>query len=221
MKIIRLIVAALFVTAFASISTFAQTGPSGAAKPNATQTTPANTNVNIPASKIAFIDSRYFTSEKEGITRFITAVKTLEREFQPRQQELDTIGKRIQALKDEIEKLAKSPVVDQKTILAKQEEAESLQRDGEYKQKAAQAAYQKRYGEIVGPIEEDINNFLMAFAKQRGISFLIDLGTENSRNIIPVDASLDVTKTFIAEYNIKNPGTAASTTTPGTGTPRP
>lgn len=217
MKIFRLIVAALFVTAFASISTFAQ---AGGAKPPATQTTPA-TNASIPATKIAFIDSRYFTSEKEGVTRFIAAMKTLEREFQPRQQELDTIGKKIQALKDEIEKLAKSPVVDQKTILAKQDEAESLQRDGEYKQKAAQAAYQKRYSEVVGPIEEDINNSLLAFAKQRGVTFLIDLGTENSRNIIPVDPSADVTKAFIAEYNAKNPGAAASTSTPGTGTPRP
>lgn len=218
MKIFRLIVAALFVTAFASISTFAQ---AGGAKPPATQTTPANTNANIPATKIAFIDSRYFASEKEGIARFIAAVKTIDREFQPRQLELDTIGKKIQALKEEIEKMAKSPVVDQKAILAKQDEAESLQRDGEYKQKAAQAAYQKRYGEVVGPIEEDINNSLMAFAKQRGVTFLIDLGTENSRNIIPVDPNADVTKAFIAEYNIKNPGTAASTTTPGTGTPRP
>lgn len=219
MKIFRLIVAALFVTAFASISTFAQ---AGGTKPPATQTTPANANANVPTSKIAFVDTRFFASEKEGITRFIAAVKTLEREFQPRQQELDTIGKKIQALKDEIERLAKNPaVVDQKTILAKQDEAESLQRDGEYKQKAAQAAYQKRYGEIVGPIEDDISNSLVAFAKQRGISFLINLGVESSVNIIPVDPSLDVTKAFIAEYNTKNPGAAASTTTPGTGTPRP
>jgi Skp family chaperone for outer membrane proteins len=223
MKIIRLIVAALFVTAIASISAFAQGGATKtpATQTQPTQTAPANTNVNVPVIKIAFIDSRYFSVEKEGITRYLIAAKNLEREFKPRFDELQQLAAQIQAKQDEIQKLANSPVVDQKTIQIKQEEGQRMERDFKYKQEEAKALFQRKQRETLGPIEDDISKALMAFAKQRGITALVDLGTEASIPWIMVDPSLDITKAFIAEYNAKNPGTSASTTTPGTTPTRP
>lgn len=223
MKFIRLVVATLFVTTILSVSAFAQTGP--AAKPPATQPTqtPANTNVNIPVSKIAFIDTRAFLDEKEGITRYINAARNLDREFKPRYDELQQLATRLQALQDEIQKLANAPggIVDQKTIQAKNDEGARLERDFKYKQEDAKAAFAKREREVLGPIEEDISKALTAFVKQRGITSLVNLGTEASIPWMIVDPNAEITKAFIVEYNQKNPGTSASTTTPGATTGRP
>lgn len=222
MKFIRLVVATLFVTTILSVSAFAQGG--NTAKPPATQPTqtPANTNVNIPVSKIAFIDTRAFLDEKEGITRYLSAAKNLDREFKPRYDELQQLAAKIQALQEEIQKLANNPaVVDPKTIQAKQEEGQRLERDFKYKQEDAKAAFAKREREVLGPIEEDISKALTAFVKQRGITSLVNLGTEASIPWMIVDPSAEITKAFIVEYNQKNPGASASTTTPGAATGRP
>jgi len=211
MKNIRLIVAAIFVVALASIPAFAQGGT--AAKTPATTPAPANTNVNIPASKIALVNTSFFADEKEGIARYITAARALEREFQPRQTELEGIAKRIDALREEIQKLANSPVVDQKTIQAKQEEGARLEREFKFKQEGAKADFEKRKRELLAPIEQDIGTALVNFAKQRGVTTLLDVANEAAAALfIFADPGMDITKAFIAEYNAKNPGTSASTT---------
>ena len=221
MKIIRLIVAVLFVTAVASISAFAQGGATKtpATQTPATQTAPAT--VNVPASKMAIINSAYFGDEKEGIIRYVNELKKLDREFQPRQKELEDMAKRYQALADEIAKLQGVAVADVKAIQAKQEEAQRLERDYKYKQEEYKAALNKRSADVLGPIQQDIGNALEAFAKQRGITWVIDVGVENPLPIFVIDKNTDITKAFIAEYNTKNPGTSASTTTPGTTPTRP
>ncbi len=210
MKNIRLIVATIFVVAFASIPAFAQGGT--AAKPPAITSAPPTT-VNVPASKIALVNTSAFADEKEGIARYISAAKTLEREFQPRQTELEGIAKRIDALREEIQKLANLPVVDQKTIQTKQEEGQRLEREFKFKQEDAKAAFEKRKRDLLGPIEQDIGTALVNFAKQRGVTTLFDVANEAAATLfIFADPGMDITKAFIAEYNTKNPGTSASTT---------
>lgn len=220
MKIIRLSVVSLMMVAFASISAFAQ---GGAAKPPATQQTQAaNTNVNIPVSKIAFVDTRYFLDEKEGITKYLNAAKNLEREFKPRYDELQQIQTKLQALEAEIQKLLANPnLVDQKTVQAKQEEGQRLQRELKFKQEEGNAVFERRKREVLGPIEQDISKALEAFVKSRGITTLINLGTEASIPFMMVDPNAEITKAFIADFNSKNPGTSASTTTPGATPARP
>ena len=63
---------------------------------------PAQTAVNVPESKIALIYSDAFLDAKTGIARFNTLMTTLNREFQPRQTELQGLQQRIQTLTDDI-----------------------------------------------------------------------------------------------------------------------
>ena len=217
MKTIRLIVATLFVVSIASISAFAQGGNAKTPATQPTQSTPAN--VNIPVAKIAFIDTRYFLDEKEGITLYVNAAKSLNREFTPLNEELQQIANRIDALKAEIQKLVDNPqLVDPKTIQAKQEEGLRLERDFKYKKEEAAAKYNKRQREVLGPIEENVSRALEAFVKQRGITSVVNYGVEASIPWIYFDPNADITKAFIAEFNQKNPGTSASTSAP-TGRP--
>ena len=209
MKIFRLFVATLFIATIAAVSAFAQaTGP---AKPPVSA--PAQATGPVPAAKIAIVNTQAFDDEKTGITRFVAALKSLQREFQPRQTELQNMDTRIKAIADEISKT--QSVADPNALRLKREEAEKLQRDLEYKKKDYEAAAAKRYEEVVGPISQDIGNALNAFAKQRGITMILDLSKQAMyESILTVDPSMDVTAAFITEYNSKNPATA-STASPG------
>jgi Skp family chaperone for outer membrane proteins len=204
MKHFRLIAATLMLAAMIAVSASAQTRPAA--------TTPARpaapSNAPLPDTRIAFIDTGAFGEEKVGITRFVNAMKSLEREFQPRQTELNTIQTRIKAIADELNKLsAGSAVVDQKTIQAKQDEGERLQRDLKYKQDQADADFKKRYTDIVSPISQDIGKALDQFANQRGITMILDI-SKLAPAILTVNPAMDVTTTFINEYNSTHPATA-------------
>jgi Skp family chaperone for outer membrane proteins len=214
MRNFRILAAAMLLAAIFAVSVSAQTRPAaGTARPAAPQqTTPAAPAGPVPDTKIAYINTEAFGDEKVGITRYVTAVKGLEREFQPRQTELNTMQNRIKAIADEITKLSGSSVVDPKTIQAKQDEGERLQRDLKYKKEQADADFSKRYEEVVTPISQDIGNALTQFATQRGITMIIDI-SKLAPAILTANKNMDVTQAFIAEYNSK-PSTASA----GTGT---
>ncbi|MDT4895649.1 MAG: hypothetical protein QOH25_726 [Acidobacteriota bacterium] len=208
MRNIRILAAAIMLAAIIGVSASAQTRP--AATPATRPAAPAASNAPVPDTKIAFIDTSAFGDEKGGITRYVAAVKSLEREFKPRQDELNTMQTRIKALADEIGKLSGSAVVDPKTIQAKQDEGERLQRDLKYKKEQADADFAKRYQDVVSPISADIGKSLDSFAQQRGITMILDI-SKLAPAILTVNPAMDVTAAFIAEYNSK-PQTASAGT---------
>ncbi|HEX8844036.1 MAG TPA: OmpH family outer membrane protein [Pyrinomonadaceae bacterium] len=209
MKTVRLFAAALMLAALLALSASAQTRPAtGTTRPAGTPATAPASNAPVPDTKIAFIDTGAFGEEKGGIVRYVNAMKSLEREFKPRQDELNTMNARIKALADEISKTAN--VADPKTIQAKNDEGERLQRDLKYKKEQADADFAKRYQEVVGPISQDIGKALDQFATQRGITMILDI-SKLAPAVLTVNPAMDVTTAFIAEYNSKNPATAAST----------
>lgn len=212
MNRIRLIAAAMMLAAVLAISASAQTRPGAAApRPATPQTTPPAVNTGpVPDTKIAYIDTSAFGEEKGGITRYVNAMKSLEREFQPRQTDLNNIQARLKAIADEISKLSGNSVVDPKTIQAKQDEGEKLQRDLKYKKEQADADFQKRYKEVIEPISEDISKSLNQFASQRGITMILDI-SKLAPVILTANPAMDVTAAFITEFNAK-PATASAAT---------
>lgn len=214
MRNFRILAAAMMLAAIFAVSVSAQTRPAaGTARPATPQQTPAAAPTGpVPETKIAYINTEAFGDEKVGITRYVTAVKALEREFQPRQTELNNMQTRIKTIADEIGKLSGSSVVDPKTIQAKQSEGERLQLDLKYQKEKADADFSKRYEEVVTPISQDIGNALTQFATNRGITMIIDI-SKLAPAILTANKNMDVTQAFIAEYNSK-PSTASA----GTGT---
>lgn len=209
MRNIRILAAAIMLAAIVAVSASAQTRPAGT--PATTRpAAPAASNAPVPDTKIAFIDTGAFGADQGGITRYVAAVKSLEREFKPRQDELNGMQNRIKALADEIGKLSGNAVVDPKTIQAKQEEGERLQRDLKYKKEQADADFAKRYQDVVSPISTDIGKALDTFAQQRGLTMILDI-SKLAPAILTVNPAMDVTAAFIAEYNSK-PQTASTGT---------
>ena len=212
MNINRLLAAAAFAAAI-SVSPVAQTRPAApASQPPATTTQPQATGV-VPESKIALIYSNAFLDQKTGIARFNSLMTTLNREFQPRQTELNQLQQRIQTSQDEITKL-QSPgsavPVDPKSLQAKVETLEQLKKEYQRKGEDAETAYQKRQGEIFAPLQSDIEKALEAFAKQRGINVIIDASRVP---LVYASDSIDITRAFINDFNAKNPATASVTPT--------
>lgn len=207
MRIFRLIAASLFLAAIAALPAYGQ----GATRPASPAPSQGGSNGDVGNAKIAVIYTEAFFDTKQGIARFNTLLTNLNREFQPRQTELDGMRTRITQLTDEIQKQQGAGVVDQKSLQAKADQLDQLKKDYQRKGEDATAAYTKRRTEIFGPLQEDIGKQLEAFAKQRGITVIID-GSQVP--MVYAADNIDITRAFIQEYNSKNPATA-STAAPG------
>jgi len=180
----------------------------------------AQTGAAQPAGtgKIALINTYAFGDEKAGIAKFRNALGTLETEFKPINDELKTMGTRYQTLAADIQKMQQSnPAVpvDQKAVQSKVDEYQSLETNIKRKQEDAKARYERRYSEVVGPVYGDIIKAMNDFAKQKGYAVILDGAKLEEANILlGFDDKYDVTKDFIAFYNTRPAGTAATTATP-------
>ena len=172
-------------------------------KPVASQPAPSATAA-VPDTKIAFVDTTEFGDEKTGIKRYVNAVKTVQLEFKPTTDDLLNLQNRIKAIADEITKLSGNAVVDPKTIQAKPDEGERLQREFKYKKEQLDADFEKRYGEVVGPISADIGKALDQYLLQHGLTMILDI-SKLAPAVLTMNPAMDITQSFIAEYNSKNP----------------
>jgi outer membrane protein len=203
MKIARFS-AAVAVLTVAAYCVSAQQKPTTSAAPPATA--PQQTTVAVPDSKMAMIYSDAFLDQKTGIARFNSLLGTLNREFQPRQAELQGLQTKINTLGKEIEDT--QSVADPNAIRQKRDQLTQLQTELKRKGEDAEAAYNKRRQEIFLPLQQDIGKALEAFAKARGITVIVD-GSQVP--VVYAADSIDITRAFINDFNSKNPATASVT----------
>lgn len=195
----------------------AATPTPGAARPTipAPSTPPAaDTSVALPTSKMAVIYTDLFLDPKAGIAKFNSVVTKLNGEFQKLKDEINGMQTRAQTLEAEINKLREAPAgtpIDQKSLQAKIDQLEQMKKDIQRKGEDAQAAYNRRRQELFTPLQDEIGKALEAFAKARGINVIIDAAQVP---LLYAADSIDITRAFIADFNSKNPVTAATTTPP-------
>jgi Skp family chaperone for outer membrane proteins len=213
MKVIRATAAVAFFVALTAASVSAQTRPGAGTgtqpRPAVTPapTAPSSAAVSVPDSKVALIDSSAFADEKQGILKFVSALKRVNAEFQPRQTELQNLDQQIEKAKTDLQKAA--PVQDAKVTQQQQEKIALMEKDYKRKGEDAQLAFNKRLEDVLGPIYEDIGKALDGFAKARGITLILDV--TKIQGIVSAADAMDITRAFIAEYNSKNPATASLT----------
>ncbi len=201
-----LFVATLALTSASAQQTTRPTAGAPASTPAATTTSGASS-----ANGIAIVNTAAFGDPKSGITRLVNALSGVEREFQPRRTELQGLRQRIQAIADDVQKT--QSVAQPAEIDRKRQQAEQLQLELTRKGEDAESAFRRRVQEVVTPIENDINTALTAFARQRNLSMVLNV-SQLQGVVLLLNDSMDLTRDFIAEYNRRNPATAAATTTP-------
>jgi Skp family chaperone for outer membrane proteins len=204
MKIRKTIFAAAFA-ALAAVAASAQTQPA-ATRPAAS---PAQTAAAIAEGKFAIIDTDAFSDQASGIKRLVAAFQTVEREFKPRRDEIQGLRTRYDALVKQINDTQK--VADQKALAALADQADALKSDIERKQQDGQKALDRRVQELTGPVYQDIGQALQAYAKARGLSVVFDV-SKMQGVVMVVNDGIDITGAFIADYNQRNPATAAAAT---------
>jgi Skp family chaperone for outer membrane proteins len=202
MNIVRFFAAVALLTTFAVCASAQQKPAPSAAAPAASQAT-----VAVPDSKIAMIYSDAFLDPKTGIAKFNSLLTTLNREFQPRQTELQNLQTRINTLTKEINDT--QSVADPNAIRQKRDQLDQLNTEIKRKSEDAEAAYNKRRQDIFMPLQQEIGKALETFAKARGITVIVD-GSQVP--VVYAADSIDITRAFINEFNSKNPATAAVTT---------
>lgn len=197
MRTFRLIAVSVFFAAIFAVSALAQTTATG---------------------KIGLINTQAFDDAKAGITKYVTALNTLETEFKPTFTELQTLGTKIQALEKElagyrqlINENKKVPISDA-DLAKKAEDYDKSLREYKYKEEQAKASYQRREQIVMGPIRQDIGNAIQEYTKKNGFSIMLDVGKlDNAGLILGLDETADVTKAFITFYNAR-PATTATVT---------
>ena len=193
MKIFRAIAAVAFFAVISVGSVFAQP------RPTTPSTTPASGS--MPDARIALVNTEDFADEKTGIVRLVAAMKRVDGEFQPRRTELQTLQQQIEKATADLNKAA--PVQDPKVTAQQNEKIEQLKKDFQRKGEDAQAAYQKRLQDVLGPVYDEIGKALDAYAKAHGITLILDV--TKIQGILSASESLDITRAFITEFNSKNP----------------
>jgi len=190
--------------------------PTPAAQPNTAATTPqtAAPTVALPMSKMAVIYTDLFLDQKVGIAKFNAVLNKLNGEFQKTKDDLSQSQNRAQTLEAEIGKLQNVPEgapIDQRALQSKIDQLDQLKKDLQRKGEDAQASYNRRRQELFTPLQDEIGKALEVFAKARGITIIIDAAQVP---LLYAADSTDITRAFIADFNSKNPVTAATATTP-------
>ncbi|MCP9496348.1 MAG: OmpH family outer membrane protein [Pyrinomonadaceae bacterium MAG19_C2-C3] len=203
-KIRNLFIAASAV-AFLSTTAFAQ-APTAARPTTAAPQTAASGDM-----KFAVVYTEQFLDPKGGINRLISATTTLNREFEPRGAELQTMSQNLEKIATQIR--TTQAVAKPEEIQRLREQAEGIELEMKRKSEDGQRALAKRQGELMSPLQTNINNALVEFAKQRGYAGILN-GSQLPGIFILIDNKIDITDAFIADYNAKNPATAAAVTTP-------
>jgi len=201
MKIFRAIAAVAFLAVISAGSVLAQPRTTTPASPAPTQTGA------LPETKIALVNTDDFADEKTGITRLVSAMKRVDGEFQPRRTELQTLQQQIEKATADLTKA--QPLQDAKVSQQQADKIEGMKTEFKRKGEDAQAAYQKKLQEVLGPVYDDIGKALDAYAKAHGITLILDV--TKIQGILSASESLDITRPFITEFNSKNPATASLT----------
>ena len=204
MKLIPSILTAAFailVPISASAQTAAGRQPATSAPRPAASATAPSTFV-IPDGKIAIVDTEAFADPKAGITRLIRAFDAVNAEFKKTSDDLQRMRAQYEQLGKDI--AATQDLEKQSARNAKIEQAEALKKDIERKAQDAQSAYQKKLRETTQPIYDDISPALQAFARERGVNVIFDV-SKLGQVMFVVNDTVDLTRAFIADYNLRNP----------------
>ena len=149
-------------------------------------------------AKVGFINSSQFSQPTGGINRLTAAMRLVDSEFKQRRDDITASIARLNALQKDAGNLP------QAQLLARRDQAQTLQIEITRKQEDARVAYSKRFSQLTDPIYKSMNDSLKAFAKARGFDVLID-ASKFPDGVMVVNESADLTGPFIRDFNSKNP----------------
>lgn len=159
---------------------------------------------NTASAKVVVVDIEMFSDSTKGIRRLVEKYSLLDREFKPRRDEIAEMTARYDKLTKEIRDTQAVAAPDD--LSRRLAEAETLKRSIERKREDGQRDLDRRVKELTEPIYTQLNTALQAFARERNIDIILDM-SKLSGSALVVNQQVDITDSFIADFNSKNPVT--------------
>lgn len=161
------------------------------------------------ASKIVIVDTVAFFNEKSGITRIVTAAKTLSTELTPKRSQYEQTVAKLQQVEKEVtafrDNVAKGIPIDERAAQAKVDELERLKREGKYQEDDYNNLAQTRQRQIVGPEYSAALKALDEYVRTKGYGMVFDVSKDQNGILIFATEQYNITKDFIAFYNARPP----------------
>ncbi len=195
-----------------ALSTLALAQAGGAA-PAPTPATPAP-----PPIKVGIINIQAAIAySNEGIRDF----SALQKKFEPKQNEINTLNKEIEELKKQLQAQASVGSDESRANLARtiEQKQKMLQRTAE----DARADFTAQQNEVAGKIGNKMMGVLDAYAKNNGFAVVLNYDEQNPQNpVLWAGASVDITRPVLEAYNVVSgvpapPPPAPSAAKPGAG----
>lgn len=196
MKFLRLQFALIALLAL-NVAAFAQQPGAAQAKP----TPPAL----LPKGKVAVINTAIF---QEKVDEFKAKVDQLNRQFEPRVKDVQSLADKINALETTIK--SQSGVLTPARVAEMTENLEGMKREYQRKGEDLQAEAARARDKAFEPITGKLTKFAEDYTAKRGIVVLVDIGNAvQSGTVLWYDPRTDVTQDFVNAYNTANPMTTA------------
>jgi Skp family chaperone for outer membrane proteins len=155
-------------------------------------------------TKVGILNSNAFGDEKNGIRKFVTALKGVDAQFNATRTEITSLQARLRTLVTELEALEKNPQTQRAVFQQKVDEAAALERQIKFKTEDASALYEARKRVALQPVQESLFTAMQEYAKAKGYALIFDKAKDSDGLLIAIgNQSVDVTQDFIAFYNAR------------------
>ena len=173
----------------------------------------ASAQATVPDGKVVVINTTEFPS-KIGELRL--KYEQVDNQFKNEYQKLDSLGKQIVQLENEIK--AQQQVLTQDKLREKQDQYEDLKRRFTRDKEDLQAAVEKAIETATKPVRDKLYQSLNNYAAKNGIVMIVNLaGAAQTGTLAFWDPKSDITNDFMVEYNKANP--VPTSAAPPTGQP--
>ncbi len=163
----------------------------------------------LPKGRIAVINTAAF---QENVQEFKAKVESLNRQFETRIKEVQSLNDKINALENTLK--SQSGVLTPAKVAEMTENLDTMKRDYKRKGEDLEADGARARDKAFEPITGKLSKFAEDYTAKRGIVMLVDISNAvPSGIVIWFDARSDITQDFINEYNKANPV--------ATGAPKP
>ncbi|HMG32525.1 MAG TPA: OmpH family outer membrane protein [Blastocatellia bacterium] len=176
--------------------------PSPVAPGGQTATKPAATTpAALPKGKIAVINTAVF---QDKVAEFKQKIDALNRQFEPRVKEVQTLADKITALENTLK--TNGNLLSASKVAEQTEQLEAMKKEYQRKGEDLQADAGRARDKAFEPISAKLGKFAEDYTAKHGIVLLVDLANAiQSGTVLWYDARADVTQDFVNEYNKANP----------------
>lgn len=175
----------------------ASTGVSARAQ----QATQAGVGAALPDGKVAVVNTQAFPG---GIGELKQKYEAVDKQFQPRYQQLQTLENQLKQLETDIK--VKCPQLTPDKCQEMQNNYEDMKKKGQRDYEDLKAEYDRTIDTATKPVRDKLYQFLNNYASQRGVVLVINLaGAAQSGSLAYWNPGTDITEDFIGEYNKANP----------------